>query len=172
MNFLCWGYTQSEQRANRVSSLRGGGRRGRRWALFHKYVMNERPEFALSAHREIRLGWLCSSPPYDLAVPVPLLLRHGGDWDRGSLHMDLADGLETGSPYLHLHSSDLALSLGVQKPTLKRSFPPLFWVRTCCCSARCQGFLGFLDESFISDRVTCLGVWLHLILRNSMLYFI
>ncbi len=26
--------------------------------------------------------------------------------------MDLADGLETGSPYLHLHSSDLALSLG------------------------------------------------------------
>ncbi len=28
------------------------------------------------------------------------------------LHMDLADGLETGSPYLHLLSPDLALSLG------------------------------------------------------------
>ncbi len=26
--------------------------------------------------------------------------------------MDLADGLETGSPYLHLHSPDLALSQG------------------------------------------------------------
>ncbi len=74
--------------------------------------MNEETEFVLSAHREIRMGWLCSSPPYDLAVPVPLLLRHGGDWDRGSLHIDLADGLETGSPYLHLHSSDLVLSLG------------------------------------------------------------
>ncbi len=30
---------------------------------------------------------------------------------RGS-HMDLADGLETGSPYFHLHSPDLALSRG------------------------------------------------------------
>ncbi len=30
---------------------------------------------------------------------------------RGS-HMDLADGLVMGSPYLHLHSPDLALSWG------------------------------------------------------------
>ncbi len=30
---------------------------------------------------------------------------------RGS-HMDMADGLETGSPFFHLHSSDLALSRG------------------------------------------------------------
>ncbi len=43
-------------------------------ALFHKHVMNERTELALSAHREIWMDWLCSSPPYDLAVPVPLLL--------------------------------------------------------------------------------------------------
>ncbi len=28
--------------------------------------------------------------------------------------MDLADGLETGSPYLHLHSPDLALSRGTE----------------------------------------------------------
>ncbi len=48
----------------------------------HKHVMNERTEFALSAHRE-EWGWLCSSPPYELAVPVPLLLRHDGDFDRG-----------------------------------------------------------------------------------------
>ncbi len=34
---------------------------------------------------------------------------------RGS-HMDLADGLEMGSPYLHLHSPDLALSLGTGSP--------------------------------------------------------
>ncbi len=59
---------------------------------------------------------------------------------RGS-HMDLADRLETGSPYLHLHSSDLALSLWVQKPAL-RSFPPLFWVRARCCNACIETFLG------------------------------
>ncbi len=33
---------------------------------------------------------------YDLAVPR--LLRHRGEWDHGA-HIDLADGLETGSPY-------------------------------------------------------------------------
>ncbi len=84
--------------------------------------MNERTEFALSAHREL-MGWLCSSPPYDLAVPVSLLLRHGDDWDRGSLHMDLANGLETGSPYIHLHCSDLALSLGAGSPRKKGISP-------------------------------------------------
>ncbi len=86
--------------------------------------MNERTEFALSAHREL-MGWLCSSPPYDLAVPVPLLLRHGDDWDRGSLHIDLANGLETGSPYLHLHCSDLTLSLGAGSPRKKKGIPPV-----------------------------------------------
>ncbi len=30
--------------------------------------------------------------------------------------MDLADGLETGSPYIHLHCPDLVLSLGAGSP--------------------------------------------------------
>ncbi len=38
--------------------------------------------------------------------------------------MDLADGLEIGSPFLCLHSLDLAVYLRVWKPAL-RSIPPL-----------------------------------------------
>ncbi len=46
--------------------------------------------------------------------------------------MDLADGLETGSPFLCLFSLDLVLPLWVRKPTLRRDrhrmmrFTPLF----------------------------------------------
>ncbi len=121
--------------------------------------MNERTEFVLSAHREL-MGWLCSSPPYDLAVPVPLLLRHGDDWDCGSLHIDLA-----GSPYLHLHCSDLALSLGAGSSRKKRVFPP--WVRARCCSVRCRGgarvtvIFGLLYETLVCD----LAVAVPLLLR-------
>ncbi len=45
-------------------------------------------------------------------------LRRLRSW---GLHMDLADGLVTGSPYLHLHFPDLALSWG---ESLRCSSPP------------------------------------------------
>ncbi len=67
--------------------------------------------------------------------------------------MDLADGLETGSPYLHLHSSDLALLLGLDARVAV--LPP--WVRARCCSVRCRGdaritvILGSLYETFACD---------------------
>ncbi len=117
--------------------------------------MNERTEFALSAHREL-MGWLCSSPPYDLAVLVPLLLRHGDDWDRGSLHMDLANGLETGSPYLHLHCSDLALSLGAGSPR-KKGISPVGE------STLLQVVFGSLYETLVCD----LAVAVPLLLRHG-----
>ncbi len=81
--------------------------------------------------------------------------------------MDLADGLETGSPCLHLHSSDLALSRGSPRcgpsPFLRKS--QLLQQALPRQRMHCN-VLGFIDESFISDHVTGLGVWLHLILRN------
>ncbi len=58
-----------------------------------------------------------SVPMISLSGPATAeALRHLKS--RGS-HMDLADGMETGSPYLHLHSPDLALSRG----------------RSLCCSS-------------------------------------
>ncbi len=52
-------------------------------------------------------------------------LRSGGS------HMDLADGLETGSPYLHLQSPDLALSWG---RSLRCSSSPLSESALICSS--------------------------------------
>ncbi len=112
--------------------------------------------FTLSAQR----GELCSSLLYDLTVPVPLLLKHGGDWDCGSSHMYLVEGLDMGSPYLHLHSPDLALSRGSEDragvlPSLFLSKSPL---RQHALSWQLHHImLGSLFESLqISNRVTCL----------------
>ncbi len=103
---------------------------------------------------------------------------------RGSL-MDLADGLETGSPYLHLHSPDLALSQGLEARAAV--LPPFVWENAaaaiflrgdwyCFLSewlACCQGnacimvILSSLYWIFSHQTMfTCLVVWLHLILRN------
>ncbi len=55
------------------------------------------------------------------SVSVPVISRSGPTtaealWRLRSResHMDLADRLETGSPYLHLHSPDIVLSLGAE----------------------------------------------------------
>ncbi len=81
------------------------------------------------------------------------------------LYMDLADGLEMGSPYLHLHSPDLALSRG---GSLRCSSSPLSesanlrkflskeiyivliseWLACCRCNAWITVILGSLYESF------------------------
>ncbi len=110
---------------------------------------------------------------YDLAVPR--LLRHRGEWDHGA-HIDLADGLETGSPYFHLYSPGLALSRG---GSLSYSSSPLsesalicssFSPRRCICfvpSGSRVAIMVILGSFMHFQTVfTCLGVWLHLILNN------
>ncbi len=99
---------------------------------------------------------------------------------RGS-HIDLADGLETGSPYFHLYSPGLALSRG---GSLSCSSSPLEWecanlqqflskkIYLFCSErlARCRGNARIMVilGSFMHFQTvfTCLGVWLHLILNN------
>ncbi len=123
------------------------------------------------------------------SVSVPMILQSGPTtaealrrlrW-RGS-HMDLADGLETGSPFLHLHSPDLALSRG---GSLCCSSSPLSESALICSSFSLQGDLYWfyiwvahvLPRSLRSFPVhymnllhqtvfSCLGIWLHLILKN------
>ncbi len=111
---------------------------------------------------------------YDLAVP--LLLRHRGEWDHGA-HIDLADGLETGSPYFHLYSPGLALSRG---GSLSCSSSPLSESALICSSFSPRRFICFVPSCLGNARImvilgsfmhfqtvfTCLGVWLHLILIN------
>ncbi len=106
---------------------------------------------------------------YDLAVPR--LLRHRGEWDHGA-HIDLADGLETGSPYFHLYSPGLALSRG---GSLSCSSSPLSESALICSSFSPRRFICFVPSgsrvilgSFMHFQTvfTCLGVWLHLILNN------
>ncbi len=109
---------------------------------------------------------------YDLAVP--LLLRHRGEWDHGT-HIDLADGLETGSPYFHLYSPGLALSRG---GSLSCSSSPLSESALICSSFSPRRFICFVPSGNVRIMVilgsfmhfqtvfTCLGVRLHLILNN------
>ncbi len=113
------------------------------------------------------------------SVCVPVISRSGPAAaealrrlrSRGS-HMDLADGLVTGSPYLHLHSPDLALSRGrslhcsssplSESALICSNFSPrrfilfLFPMQCCRGNACIMVILGSLYESFTSD---CLLVW-------------
>ncbi len=75
---------------------------------------------------------------YDLAVP--LLLRHVRS--RGS-HIDLADGLEMGSPYFHLYSPGLALSRG---GSLSCSSFPLSESALICSSFSPRRFICFVPS--------------------------
>ncbi len=97
-------------------------------------------------------------------------------WVRSRVsHIDLADGLETGSPYFHLYSPGLALSRG---GSLSCSSSPLSESALICSSfsvcserlARCRGNARIMVilGSFMHFQTvfTCLGVWLHLILNN------
>ncbi len=61
---------------------------------------------------------------------------------RGS-HIDLADGLETGSPYFHLHSPGLALSRG---GSLRCSFSLLSESALICSSFSPRRFILFCSE--------------------------
>ncbi len=94
---------------------------------------------------------------YDLAVPR--LLRHRGEWDHGA-HIDLADGLETGSPYFHLYSPGLALSRG---GSLSYSSSPLSESALICSSFSPRRFMQrahYGDPRFIYallDRVYLSG---------------
>ncbi len=83
---------------------------------------------------------------------------------RGS-HIDLADGLETGSPYFHLYSPGLALSRG---GSLSCSSSPLSESALICSSFSPRRFICFVprqrahygDSRFIyalSDRVYLSG---------------
>ncbi len=94
---------------------------------------------------------------------------------RGS-HIDLAHGLETGSPYFHLYSPGLALSRG---GSLSCSSSPLSESALICSSFSPRRFICFVPSggnarimvilgSFMHFQTvfTCLGVWLHLILNN------
>ncbi len=115
--------------------LRGGGRGGCRWAFvkqLHKHVVCISilwtniimSSMALAAALGKKRGADCAFPAAIRSAPAghcPCLWSRGSGpaaaearrrlRSRGS-HMDLADWLETGSPYLHLHSPDLALSRG------------------------------------------------------------
>ncbi len=81
--------------------------------------------------------------------------------------MDLADGLVMGSPYLHLHSPDLALSRGgrlccnsspLSESTLICSNFSLWrFILFCQGNACITVILGLLYESFTSDRVYLSG---------------
>ncbi len=100
--------------------------------------------------------------------------RHRGEWDHGA-HIDLADGLETGSPYFHLYSPGLALSRG---GSLSCSSSPLSESALICSSFSPRRFICFVPSGNVRIMVilgsfmhfqtvfTCLGVWLHLILNN------
>ncbi len=94
---------------------------------------------------------------------------------RGS-HIDLADGLEMGSPYFHLYSPGLALSRG---GSLSCSSSPLSESALICSSFSPRRFICFVPcrgnarimvilGSFMHFQTvfTCLGVWLQLILNN------
>ncbi len=82
---------------------------------------------------------------------VPLISRSGPTTaealrrlrSRGS-RMNLANGLVTGSPYLHLHSPDLALSRG-RKPALQ--FSPLSESALICRNVSPRRFILFLYQS-------------------------
>ncbi len=94
-------------------------------------------------------------------------------WVRSRVsHIDLADGLETGSPYFHLYSPGLALSRG---GSLSCSSSPLSESALICSSFSPRRFICFVPSgSRVASRFiyalqtvfTCLGVWLHLILNN------
>ncbi len=114
------------------------------------------------------------SAPMNLALP--LLLRHPRRVRSRGSHIDLADGLETGSPYFHLYSPGLALSRG---GSLSCSSSPLSESALICSSFSPRRFICFVpsgsqrahygDSRFIyalQTVFTCLGVWLHLILNN------
>ncbi len=96
---------------------------------------------------------------------------------RGS-HIDLADRLETGSPYFHLYSPGLALSRG---GSLSCSSSPLSESALICSSFSPRRFICFVPSgSRVAEAImvilgsfmhfqtvfTCLRVWLHLILNN------
>ncbi len=98
-------------------------------------------------------------------------------------HIDLMDGLETGSPYFHLHSPGLVLSRG---RSLRCSSSPLSESALICSSFLSKKIYTVLFRvahvlprqrtlwSFSVDFMnfslqtvfTCLGIWLHLILKN------
>ncbi len=76
---------------------------------------------------------------------------------RGS-HKDLADGLVTGSPYLHLHSPDLALS---RSGSLCCSSSPLSESALICSNFTLRRFILFLYPSgsrFICRGNTCIPI--------------
>ncbi len=68
--------------------------------------------------------------------------RHRGEWDHGA-HIDLADGLETGSPYFHLYSPGLALSRG---GSLSCSSSPLSESALICSSFSPRRFICFVPS--------------------------
>ncbi len=98
--------------------------------------------------------------------------------------MDLADGLETGSPYLHLHSPDLALSRGTEaraavlppfcvSALLQLSFSRrwiLFFIRVARVLPRQRVHYGhsqfIILNLFTSDRVYLSGCLAAFNLRN------
>ncbi len=69
---------------------------------------------------------------------------------RGS-HIDLADGLETGSPYFHLHSPGLALSRG---GSLRCSSSPLSESALICSSFSPRRFILFVPSARVLPRLS------------------
>ncbi len=104
-------------------------------------------------------------------------------------HIDLADGLETGSPYFHLHSPGLALSRGgslrcsssplSESALICSSFSPrrfiLFcseWLACCRGNARIIVILGSFYEFFTSDCVYLSGCLTAFNFEELIMHFI
>ncbi len=81
--------------------------------------------------------------------------RHRGEWDHGA-HIDLADGLETGSPYFHLYSPGLALSRG---GSLNCSSSPLSESALICSSFSPRRFICFVPSGSRVAEATCALWW-------------
>ncbi len=164
-NNLCWGYTQSVccLLESRVSSVALSLRMlvGFLWGgAFTCVPRGTGPAFA-EAERWLRLWESQMDQVEGTKTGVPLswlrsrVIAHGSGGRVG-------DGLALSPPFFP-RSSALTLTL---------QFFPLRWERAAEATRALKLYSEFIDESFISDRVTCLVVWLHFILRNWMLYFI
>ncbi len=90
------------------------------------------------------------------SVSVPMISRSGPATaealrrlrSQGS-HMDLADGLETGSPYFHLHPPNLALSQG---GSLHCSSSPLSENALICINLLSRGNLSCFTNKFREEH--------------------
>ncbi len=87
------------------------------------------------------------------SVSAPMISRSRCCW--GS-HIELADGLETGSPYFHLYSPGLALSRG---GSLSCSSSPLSESALICSSFSPRRFICFVPSG--SRIMVILGSFMH-----------